>query len=279
MRPRWSCWSWWKNKPVDGLTCGRVGLSTWTVARYKAIVEYDGTDYAGFQRQAAGHGPTVQGDLEAALAAINGGQAVAVLGAGRTDSGVHAAGQVVAFDLNWGHGPAALARALNANLARAIAVLSAEVCAPDFHPRFRARGRRYRYSLLNAPTRSPLRERYVWQVWPALNVEAMGQASQSLLGRKDFAAFGTAPEAGGHTVREIRQARWETLENGALLNFYIEADAFLYRMVRSIVGTLKQVGEGSLTAGEFGAIVASAERSRSAAAAPPGGLCLVEVLY
>lgn len=249
------------------------------MARYKAVIEYDGTDYAGFQRQGPEHGPTVQGELESALAAINDGETVTVLGAGRTDSGVHASGQVVAFDLKWPHGPETLVRALNANLARTIAVLSAAECEPDFHPRYWAKGRRYRYTIFNAPVRSPLRDRFVWQVWPALNVQALTLASHHLMGRKDFAAFGTSPEAGGHTVREVREARWVVLDNGATLNFYIEADAFLYRMVRSIVGTLKLVGDGDKSPGDFGAIVASADRSQAGTTAPPCGLCLIEVIY
>ena len=245
------------------------------MARYKAVIEYDGTDYAGFQRQT--NGPTVQGELESALAAINDGNAVGVLGAGRTDSGVHAAGQVVAFDLNWPHGTGPLTRALNANLPGAIAVKSAVECEPDFHPRFWATGRRYRYTIWNAPIRSPLRERYAWQVWPALDVTAMADAGARLIGRQDFAAFGTAPDANGHTVREVREAHWEVFDK--TLDFYISADAFLYRMVRSIVGTLKQVGAGEITPDGFGAIVESKDRRRASPTAPPRGLCLIEVIY
>jgi len=249
------------------------------VARYKAVVEYDGTDYAGFQRQIPEAGPTVQGELESALAAINGGVAVTAHGAGRTDTGVHAAGQVIAFDLQWAHGTDALTRALNANLPRTIAVKSAAECAAGFHPRFSAKGRRYRYAILNAPARSPLRERFAWRVWPLLDARAMAEASQYLMGRKDFGAFGSSPEPGGHTVREVREARWDADDDNAMLNFHIEADAFLRRMVRSIVGTLKWVGAGEIAPDAFGDIVASADRSRAAAPAPPNGLCLVEVLY
>ena len=249
------------------------------MARYKAVIEYDGTDYVGFQRQA--NGPTVQSELESALAAINGGESVAVLGAGRTDSGVHASGQGVAFDLKWTHGADALVRALNANLPRAIAVRSAAECANGFHPRFSARGRRYRYTIYNAPVRSPLQERLAWRVWSALDASAMAEASQYLIGRKDFAAFGAAPEEDGPTVREVREARWVSTDvnGGVKLDFFIEADAFLYRMVRSIVGTLKLVGAAELSPAEFGEIVASADRSRAGTTAPSNGLCLIEVMY
>ncbi len=249
------------------------------MARYKAIVEYDGTDYIGFQRQAPARGQTVQGELEAALAVLNGGQAVTVIGAGRTDSGVHAAGQVIAFSLTWAHGAETLARALNATLPRTIAVRSVGECAKDFHPRYSAKGRRYRYTIYNAPTRSPLRERFAWRVWPALDINGMAAASEQLVGQKDFGSFGAAPEPGGHTVREVREARWEVSESGELFNFYIEANAFLYRMVRSIIGALKLVGAGNLTPAEFSELVAAKDRGRIKSIAPPNGLCLIEVIY
>jgi len=264
----------------DYLTARR--LDYWTkLARYKAVIEYDGTDFAGFQRQAPAAGQTVQGELEAALAAMNRGEAVTVSGAGRTDSGVHASGQVIAFNLNWSHGPEVLVRALNATLPHSIAVRSLAECEAGFHPRFGAAGRRYRYRIHNTLTRSPLQDRYAWQVWPALDVEAMTVAAQHLPGRKDFAAFGSAPDEGGHTVREVREARWDAtaVSSGELLNFYISADAFLYRMVRTIVGTLKLVGAGDLSPAEFGEIVASKDRSRAKIIAPPQGLCLIEVMY
>jgi tRNA pseudouridine38-40 synthase len=221
----------------------------------------------------------VQGELEAALAVMNKGLAVTVSGAGRTDSGVHASGQVIAFNLNWVHGPEVLVRALNATLPRSIAVRSLAECETGFHPRYGASGRRYRYRIHSAPTRSPLQDRYAWQVWPTLNVEAMTTAAQHLPGRKDFAAFGSAPDEGGHTVRAVREARWDASANGELLDFYISADAFLYRMVRTIVGTLKLVGAGELSPAEFGEIAASKDRSRAKLIAPPQGLCLIEVTY
>jgi tRNA pseudouridine38-40 synthase len=249
------------------------------LARYKAVIEYDGTDFIGFQRQAPDRGQTIQGELEAALARINRGEAVTVLGAGRTDTGVHASGQVIAFNLEWRHGSETLERALNAHLPRTIAARLVVECDQNFHPRYSAKGRRYRYSLYQSAVRSPLRGRYAWQVMPGLQIEAMQRASEFLLGRKDFAAFGSAPEEDGHTVREITEARWEILDGGAGLNFYIAADAFLFRMVRSIVGTLKKVGTGEISPVEFSKIVTSADRSQGANIAPPNGLCLIEVLY
>src|SRR5436190_4002056 len=169
--------------------------------RYKLIIEYDGTDFLGFQRQVVGR--TIQSELEAALYRI-GWLGKAVLGAGRTDSGVHASGQVIAFDLDWKHGEGDLLRALNANLPPDIAVKSAVECAPDFHPRFAARGRRYRYTLYNASVRSPLVAHSTWHVWPsALNLEAMQTASRPLVGQHDFAAFGSDPDDGKNTIRTV----------------------------------------------------------------------------
>ncbi len=243
--------------------------------RYRAIVEYDGTDLHGFQRQAIGR--TVQGELETALTRI-GWQGRAVLGAGRTDSGVHASGQVIAFDLDWRHGPEALLRALNANLPGEVAVKALEACAPEFHPRYHARGRRYRYTLYNQPVRSPLAARSSWQVWPALDAPAMQQASAALLGRHDFAAFGTDPDQGPNTVRTVAQADWQAAAGG-WHTFEIQADAFLFRMVRSLVGALKRVGQGELAVAEFAALLASADRAQCPPLAPPQGLCLIEVLY
>ena len=181
------------------------------MACYRAVVEYDGTDLLGFQRQATGR--TVQGELEAALGRI-GWTGTAVLGAGRTDSGVHAAGQVVAFDFEWRHNAGELARALNANLPTDIAIKAVEACPPQFHPRFDARARRYRYTLYNQPVRSPLAARFAWQVWPALDVGLLRAGSQPLVGPHDFAAFGSDPQHGGNTLRTVQLADWRTAPGG-----------------------------------------------------------------
>jgi tRNA pseudouridine38-40 synthase len=247
------------------------------MARYKLIIEYDGTDFLGFQRQAVGR--TVQSELEAALHRI-GWLGKAVLGAGRTDTGVHASGQVIAFDLDWKHGEGDLLRALNANLPPDIAAKSGVECASDFHPRFAARGRRYRYTIYNAPVRSPLVAHSAWHVWPSvLNLEAMQVASRQLLGRHDFAAFGADPDDGKNTIRTVELVEWSAVLPGTFVYFDIQANAFLYRMVRSLVGALKCVGTGELTVEAFGAIFRSRDRSQCPPLAPPQGLCLMEVLY
>lgn len=246
------------------------------MARYKLIIEYDGTDFLGFQRQAVGR--TVQSEFEAALNHI-GWMGKSIVGAGRTDTGVHARGQAIAFDLEWKHGEGDLLRALNANLPQDIAVKSVVECAPDFHPRFSARGRRYRYTIYNAPVRSPLFARSTWHLWPpALNVEAMQAASRLLVGQQDFAAFGADPEGGENTVRTIEQAKWSAIL-GTFVYFDIQANAFLYRMVRSLVGALKCVGASELTVEAFKEILRSRDRSKCPPLAPPQGLCLMEVLY
>jgi tRNA pseudouridine38-40 synthase len=245
--------------------------------RVRAVVAYDGTDYGGFQRQV--NAPTVQAALEAALAQVT-QEAVTVLGAGRTDAGVHAAGQVIAFDTGWRHTLSDLHRALNAVLPVDIAVLEVGNAAADFHPRYDARSRSYRYSFYNAPVRSPLNQRYSLHVTVPLDVAAMQRAAQYLVGEHDFATFGRPPrrnKRSGVTVRRVLMAEWSKKSAG--LTFDIEANAFLYRMVRSIVGTLLQVGRGRMSVEELVAVLAACDRSLAGPTAPPHGLCLMEVKY
>jgi len=241
--------------------------------RARAVVAYDGTDYGGFQRQA--NAPTVQAELEAALTQVT-QESVIVLAAGRTDAGVHAAGQVIAFDTGWQHSLSDLRRALNAVLPADVAVLEVEGAAPDFHPRYDARSRRYRYTLYNGPVRWPLSRRYSLHVMGTLDVSAMQRAAQYLVGEQNFATFGQPPQ-GRNAVRHVLVAEWR----GELpcLTFDIEANAFLYHMVRSIVGTLLGVGRGKMSVGEFVAVLEAGERSQAGPTAPPHGLCLMEVKY
>ena len=248
------------------------------MARYQAVLEYDGTDFLGFQRQAEGT-RTVQGEVESALSRI-GGMSPTVWGAGRTDTGVHASGQVIAFDLEWRHGEVDLQRALNANLPVDIAVKTVMPCAVDFHPRYRARARRYRYTIYNAPVRSPLAARYAWHVWPpALNLTAMQAAAECLKGQHDFATFGADPDEGTNTIRTIALAEWTAEPSTGWLRFTVQAEAFLYRMVRSLVGALKQVGAGELDVTEFEELLRAHNRAVCPPLAPPQGLCLTDVIY
>lgn len=242
--------------------------------RYRAQIEYDGSAYFGFQRQKEEQ-PTIQGELEKAICHIARGKTI-VIGAGRTDSGVHAIGQVISFQINWRHGTEALKRAINANLPADIAVLKLKQVLPAFHPRFDAKRRSYLYQIYNDPVRSPVRRQYSWHVRQTLDLVKMNQAAQHLVGRKDFAAFGQPPQ-GDNTERNVFQADWR-IEN-EFTCFFIEANAFLYRMVRSVVGSLKAVGEGVWSVDDFVDVLQSRDRSRSGTVAPPQGLYLVSVKY
>jgi len=238
--------------------------------RYRATVAYEGTAYLGFQRQ-AGDTPTIQGRLEQAVAAVT-QQTAAVIGAGRTDTGVHALGQVIAFDVEWRHSDDALLNAMNANLPDDIA-LQDIARQPGFHPRFDASSRIYVYQLNQALYRQPLLRYRAWHVRGELDGDAMQQAADMLLGRHDFAAFGKPPQ-GENTVRTVFQSQWT---HETLWMYRIEADAFLQHMVRRIVGTLVDVGRGMMTLAQFEAAFKGAKLAGTLA--PPHGLTLIEVKY
>ena len=241
--------------------------------RYRTLVEYDGTDFLGYQIQAQGR--TVQGEIEKALKQVT-QLDVRIDGAGRTDAGVHATGQVVAFNATWKHSLEDLQRALNATLPPDIVVSDIKAVDKAFHPRFDALSRSYRYMIINQPWPNVLDRRYAYHVKNELRVEAMYQASQFLLGDHNFASFGKPPQ-GENTVRQVMQADW--FVEGNRLIFEITANAFLYRMVRTIVGTLLQVGTGQLVPDDIKDIMDARDLTRSAPPAPAHGLCLVRVTY
>lgn len=241
--------------------------------KYKAIVEYEGTDFLGFQVQARGR--TVQGELEGAVQELA-GQPTPVLGAGRTDSGVHARGQVIAFSLQWPHPPEALLRAVNVRLPRDVALLKVEPVADGFHPRYNAVRRYYQYRILNTAVQSPLERRYALHVRQPLNVQAMDRAANHLLGEHDLAAFGRPPQ-GENTVRNVFRA--DCWREGRIVTFDIEASAFLFRMVRRIVGSLLLVGQGSVSVEGFAEVLTAGDRSASSPTAPAHGLFLMGVYY
>lgn len=205
-----------------------------------------------------------------------------LLAAGRTDTGVHASGQVIAFDLDWKHSPESLQAALNANLPPDVAAQAVAEAAPDFHPRYHARSRHYRYHLFCQPRRDPLRERYAWRVWPAVDPELLQQAASYLLGTHDFAAFGTPPRAGGSTIRRVSRAEWqagaEMRPQDDSLTFDVEANAFLYHMVRRLVNFQVQIGQGWFKPEAVHERLTEA-RTMVQGLAPPQGLVLVEVRY
>jgi tRNA pseudouridine38-40 synthase len=241
--------------------------------RYCALVEYDGTDFLGYQIQAQGR--TVQGEIEKALKKVTQFK-IRTAGAGRTDAGVHAIGQVIAFNAIWNHSLEDLHRALNAVLPPDIVVSSLRTVNRAFHPRYDALSRSYRYTIINQPWPSVLGRRYTYHVKKNLDVEAMRQASRFLPGSHDFASFGKPPQ-GEITIRKVIQADW--FVDGNRLAFNITANAFLYRMVRTIVGTLLQVGLGQLAPDEIKTIMDARDLTRSASPAPAHGLCLVRVTY
>lgn len=244
------------------------------MARYKIILAYDGTIFFGSQRQATAR--TAQSELEKALRRL-GWQGNSVLLAGRTDTGVHASGQVAAFDLEWRHDPADLVRALNSNLPAEMAVNSARVVSHDFHPRFDASSRRYCYRLFCKPSRDPLRERYAWRQWPELDGSALREAARLIIGQHDFAAFGTPPRPGNSSVRTVLKAEW--LEQGDEWIFEVQADAFLYHMVRRLVFIQVAVGQGKYPAQIVTDMLAGQGGSIPPGLAPANGLTLVEVMY
>lgn len=248
--------------------------------RYRAVVAYDGGAYQGFQRQADGI-PTIQASIESALVRIA-GHMIGIVGAGRTDTGVHATGQVIAFDLDWRHDTDALLRAFNANLPDDIALQSVDVAESGFHPRFDARSRRYAYTVIQAEQRQPLLRGYSWYVpeYHRLNVQVMNEVAVSLNGTHDCATFGNPPQ-GDNTVRTVLHSEWSTLDEGfgRRLVYHVEANAFLHHMVRRMVGMLVDVGRGAMTTTEFHERFEAADLSQAGTMAPPQGLTLVGVRY
>jgi tRNA pseudouridine38-40 synthase len=237
--------------------------------RYRARVEYDGTDFAGFQVQADRR--TVQGELEAALARLAPEGPVRVEGAGRTDAGVHAREQVVAFDYRGRLTAAELGRALAATLPADIGLHGLTRTQPGFRPRYRARHREYRYLIWNGP-RSPLRERYALGVREPLDVDAMAAAAALLVGRHDFSAFGGWDRQPVRTLHALRVAG-----RGRLITVQVIGDAFLRQMVRRIVAALVRVGRGAASPAEVAAALTGREPAFHGETAPPHGLVLWRV--
>ena len=257
--------------------------------RLAALVAYDGTCFRGFQRQASDRGRTVQGQLEDALARLTGARTL-VEGAGRTDSGVHASGQVITFSSAANHREATWLRALNALLPADIAVRAVRQVGEDVHARKSALARSYRYRILCDPVRAPLRERYAWRIHERVDVEAMGAAAGRLLGEHDFGAFGSSPRDSrpdgyrGHTVRTLLQAEcdWCAPEGDRPpdeVECRLTANAFLTGMVRRLVGTLVLVGVGRLSVDDFQRILEARAKAHAGILAPAQGLCLTGVHY
>jgi tRNA pseudouridine38-40 synthase len=237
--------------------------------RFCARVEYDGTDFAGFQVQPGKR--TVQGELEAALARLAPEGSSRVDGAGRTDAGVHASGQVIAFTYPGGLSGPQLQRSIEALLPADIAISDVRRVADRFHPRYAARYREYRYTVWNGPHR-PLVERYALGVRTPLDDAAMAQAGLVLVGRHDFSAFGAPDRQPVRTVYSVRVRR-----RGQVVTIDVRADAFLRGMVRRIVAVLLRVGHGRMDVAGVAAALDAGRPALSGAAAPARGLCLRRV--
>jgi tRNA pseudouridine38-40 synthase len=247
--------------------------------RYRARLAYDGTAYQGFQRQIAGR-PTIQSAVEEAIQRVTGEQTT-VIGAGRTDSGVHATGQVIAFTVEgWRRETAVLLKALNTVLPKDIALQDLTESEPDFHPRFDAATRLYRYRLLNAAQPQPLLRDRAWWVWGRLDTDAMQTGAARLIGQHDFGAFGTPP-TGSSTIRRVIQSGWTCEQSmyGPLWTYTVEAEAFLKHMVRRMVAALVAVGRGDWSVSELEGRLQAGVLIDSLPLAPPQGLTLEAVTY
>ncbi len=242
--------------------------------RIALLLEYDGSAYGGSQIQR--NAPSIQAELERAIRQLT-GETVRAAFAGRTDAGVHALGQVAAFTTGAQHDVATFVRGLNALLPDDIAVRAAVEAPAGFDPRRHARSRRYRYLIWNAPERSPLRRRVMWHVRVPLDEARMAREAAALIGEHDFASFGASPGPGRSTVR--RMLRAEVRRQGACLAVEVEANAFLPHQVRRTVGALVEVGCGRLPEGTFHRWLDEPRPGTAGPAAPPHGLCLVQVTY
>jgi len=240
-------------------------------------VEYDGTLYHGWQLQPGL--PTVQGELEKVLWRLS-GKLIRVHGAGRTDAGVHALGQVAHFQTDWSGTSDQLQRACNALLPKDVLIRCLEPVHSEFHARHSALSKIYRYRIMNQPLRSCFSRNYAWHIHEYLDADKMNEAANHLLGSHDFAAFGSPTDGTDSTVREIFAARWEReRDDSGFLQFTVRGSGFLRHMVRSIVGTLVMVGRGKITQQDLKAILISRDRSNAGQTAPAHGLFLDRVLY
>ena len=244
------------------------------MAPYQLTIAYDGTEFFGFQRQK--YHRTVQDEIERALREI-GWQERTILCAGRTDAGVHAEGQVIALKLDWSHSPEDLVKALNSRLPLDVSVRSARIASKNFHPRYDAQVRQYRYQAAFISERDPILERYHWRVWPEPDHGLLETAAEIILGEHDFCEFGKPPKKEVTTIRSVYTAEWQFLKDGKAY-FTISSKAFLYHMVRRIVFLLVRVGQKKVEAIE---LEKSFEKlgKLPAGIAPSQGLFLEKVNY
>jgi tRNA pseudouridine38-40 synthase len=240
----------------------------------KLILEYDGTAYAGWQRQP--DQPTIQEAVETAIEGVT-QLHVPVMGAGRTDAGVHALGQVASFRIDRVMTPREWTKALNAHLPDTIAVQSAALVPDMFHARYSAKGKLYEYRLVNREARSALNRQYCWHIYKPLNDAAMNHAAMALIGSHDFSSFQTQPTDNDDPICRIEHLT--VFRHGDTLRIEAYADRFLKQMVRSIVGTLVEVGLGKRPPESLTTILHARDRSAAGKTAPPQGLFLMRVDY
>ncbi len=241
----------------------------------KLLIQYDGTNYLGWQVQA--QGPTVQGTIEEKLT-ILAGEKIRLLGSGRTDAGVHALGQVANFKTKSQMETHTIQKALNSLLPSDIAVKGVEEVDEDFNARGSAKSKIYEYRILNREIRSVFHREYAWHIPQRLNLREMKEATQILIGEHDFSSFRSAGTPTKTAIRKVFKAEWKRNKEG-FLQFEIEATGFLKQMVRAIVGTLVEVGKSKITVEEFRKILESKDRKNGGPTAPAHGLLLKEVKY
>ncbi len=241
----------------------------------KLIIEYDGTNYLGWQVQSKG--PTIQGMIEEKLKLMI-GEEVCLIGSGRTDSGVHAYEQVAHFKTRSQMDTLSIQKALNSLLPSDIAIKRVEEVEESFHARKQAKSKVYEYRILNQPIRSVFHRGYAWHIPHKLDWKEVRKATQKLVGEHDFSSFRSTGTSTKTTVRKIFRAEWKKGKDG-LFRFEIEASGFLKQMVRAIVGTLIDVGRGKISAEEFKEILESQDRRKAGPTAPAHGLFLKEVKY
>jgi tRNA pseudouridine38-40 synthase len=241
----------------------------------KLLIEYDGTNYQGWQVQP--DGLTIQGMLEEKLSRLS-SERIHVIGSGRTDSGVHALGQVAHFRTQSQMDIRTIQRALNSLLPPDIVIREVEEVDEGFHARKQSKSKVYEYRILNRNLRSAFYRGYVWHIPQKLNLAEMKKATQSLIGEHDFSAFRTVGSPTRTTVRRVIRAEWKRGRDG-LIRFEIEANGFLKQMVRSIIGTLVEIGKGRMKAADFRKILNSKDRKEAGPTAPAQGLFLKEVKY
>ncbi len=247
---------------------------------FRLLIQYDGTDFHGWQVQ--DNERTVQGELQRVISLIEGAE-VHVAGSGRTDAGVHAEGQVASLKLSKPFTPEKLRLAINGNLWGDVRIISVEKADDDFHARFSAKGKTYVYRVVNAPVISPFWNRYAHHESRPLDVARMNDAARLFLGKHDWTAFSAANSDAEHRVRTVQEfsvvSRWDSRASAAIIEFTIRGDGFLRYMVRSIVGTLLEVGRGEKDFDTIQTAIVGGDRNLAGATAPAHGLTLVKVYY